>query len=127
MLRPKINIPIALIKNRYVYLCGGLNKQMLSSCEIYSIEEDKWFEGPKLNFSRANCAACPVDDRYIYLLTGKMVENSVLYVERLDTGLDGSSSAMRSLDEDLSLALEYKWEVIKVEGVRDSLSYNGAI
>ena len=113
MISPKCYIPITIIKNRYVYLCGGFHKQMLTSCEIYSIDEDKWFQGPELNFSRANCNACPFDDRWIYLFTGKHVDQ-ILYIERLDTGLDGSSSAMRSLDEDLTMQLDFKWETIKL-------------
>lgn len=72
MLIPKINIPICLIKNKYVYLCGGFCKQMLSDTEIYAIEEDKWFKGPKLNYARANCSACNFDDRYIYIINGKV-------------------------------------------------------
>lgn len=76
---------------------------MLQDCDIYSFEEDKWFKGPKLNYARANTSACPFDDRYIYIINGKVIDSSYLIIEKLDTGIDGSCNALRSLDEDLSL------------------------
>ena len=87
---------------------------MLSDCEIYSIEEDRWYEGPKLNYPRANCSACPFDDRIIYIFTGKSNDTNLM-IERLDAGLHGSSNLMKSIDEDLSLSLQYKWEVIELQ------------
>eukprot|EP00347_Sterkiella_histriomuscorum_P005172 403357620 len=116
MISPKINIPICLIKNRYAYLCGGFYNKMLTDCDIYSIEEDRWFEGPKLNYPRANCALCPFDDRFIYIFC--------------DAGLHGSSNLMKSIDEDLSLSLDYKWEVIEVKDQKEfiaNIHFNGVI
>mmetsp|Transcript_39122 Transcript_39122/g.37456 ORF Transcript_39122/g.37456 Transcript_39122/m.37456 type:complete len:97 (+) Transcript_39122:293-583(+) len=93
MLIPKINIPITLIKNKYVYLCGGFCKLMMNDCEIYSIDEDKWYRGPTLNFPRANASACNFDDRFIYIITGKVDTEPMhsVSIEKLDTGLDGSA------------------------------------
>jgi len=127
MLAPKINIPVCLIKNKYVYLCGGFYKQMLIDCDIYSIEEDRWFDGPKLNHPRANCSLCPFDDRFIYIFTGKANETS-LFIERLDAGLHGSSNLLKSIDEDLSLSLAYKWEVIEIQEKKEfiqNMHFNG--
>jgi hypothetical protein len=45
---------------------------MIRDTEIYSIDEDKWFKGPKLNYARANCSACNFDDRFIYIINGKV-------------------------------------------------------
>jgi len=50
----------------------GFHKLMLSDCEIYSIDENKWYKGPQLNYARANCSACNFDDRFIYIITGKV-------------------------------------------------------
>lgn len=130
MLVAKVNIPLAVIKNKYVYLCGGFNKVMLLSCELYSFEEDKWFKGPKLNYPRANCSACTFDDRFIYICTGKTQDQTTVIMEKLDTGLDGSSTAMRSLDEDLKLPMEYKWEAIIIKGQKEfieNLHFNATI
>jgi hypothetical protein len=82
---------------------------MMTDCEIYSIDEDKYFKGPALNYARANCSACNFDDRFIYIITGKVGGSSSIYIEKLDTGIDGSSILLRSLDEDLHLSLDFKW------------------
>ena len=51
-------------------------------------------------------------------------------MEKLDTGLDGSSTAMRSLDEDLKLPMEYKWITIIIKDQKefiDNLHFNATI
>lgn len=88
---------------------------MLSDCDIYSLDEDRWFEGPKLNYARANCAVCPFDDRFIYVFCGKALNESTLVIEKLDAGLHGSSNLLKSIDEDLSLALDYRWVAIEIK------------
>ena len=101
---------------------------MLQECDIYSVEEDKWFKGPALNYPRANTVACPFDDRYIYMFFGKTLDTSTLIIEKLDTGIDGSSTALRSLDEDLTIPIDYKWEIIRLATPKDfipNINFNG--
>jgi uncharacterized protein with PhoU and TrkA domain len=53
-----------------------------------------------------------------------------LIIERLDTGIDGSSIAMRSLDEDLRLPLAFNWEIITLKCCKEfieNIHYNAAI
>jgi hypothetical protein len=91
---------------------------MTTTTEIYAIDENKWYKGPKLNFPRGNCAATNFDDRFIYLINGKL-DNNVLVIEKLDTGIDGSSVLMRALDEDLSMNMNYKWQTININASRE--------
>jgi hypothetical protein len=71
------------------------------------------------------------DDRFIYMLTEPSAESGdTLVMERLDTGIDGSSTAMRTLDEDLYMSLNFNWQTIRLPNQKEfieNMHFNGAL
>ena len=78
------------MKGTHIYTFGGyenVEKCQLKSCEVYSIEKDRWQgnEEVQLQEARSQASACQFDDQTIYIFGGYNKESGTLAsIERYD-------------------------------------------
>jgi len=90
MLQEKSFFAAVAIKGMHIYTFGGyenVEKCQLKSCEVYSIEKDRWTgnEEVQLHEPRSQASACQFDDQTIYVFGGYNKESGTLgSIERYD-------------------------------------------
>jgi N-acetylneuraminic acid mutarotase len=90
MLQEKSFFAAVGVKGTQIYTFGGyenVEKCQLKSCEVYSIEKDRWSgnEEIQLHEARSQCSACQFDDQTIYIFGGYNKESGTLSsIERYD-------------------------------------------
>jgi hypothetical protein len=78
------------VKGQQIYTFGGyenVEKCQLKSCEVYSIEKDRWNgnEEVQLNEARSQASACLFDENVIFIFGGYNKEHGTLSsIERYD-------------------------------------------
>ena len=87
------------INDKYIYIIGGRhNMKTLSSCEMYSLDNDKWQLLKPLNQARD----CPIlgtlNARYIYAFEGR-----------------GNDRFLRSIEKYDTIDQEEGWEIVLIE------------
>jgi hypothetical protein len=91
----RFNTPLALVRDRFLILCGGQINQDNSTnlCEAFDTETNTWFGIAPLSKPMSNTSAVVMNNRFIYLLPGTDVssEHQALKtdscsIEVLDTG-----------------------------------------
>ena len=83
MLLEKTFFATVAVKGTHIYTFGGfenVEKCQLKSCEVYSIEKDRWHgnEEVQLNEARSQASACLFDDSIIYIFGGYNKESGTL-------------------------------------------------
>jgi N-acetylneuraminic acid mutarotase len=83
MLQEKTFFATVAVKGTHIYTFGGfenVEKCQLKSCEVYSIEKDRWHgnEEVQLNEARSQASACLFDDSIIYIFGGYNKESGTL-------------------------------------------------
>eukprot|EP00826_Nyctotherus_ovalis_P030594 TRINITY_DN2441_c0_g1_i2.p1 TRINITY_DN2441_c0_g1~~TRINITY_DN2441_c0_g1_i2.p1 ORF type:complete len:237 (+),score=52.89 TRINITY_DN2441_c0_g1_i2:70-780(+) len=74
------------VDNEHIYVLGGRDYEtFLSSCEKYSITEDKWTLIKPLNMARDCINSGVMDSRYIYAIDGRLHGVFFECVEKFDT------------------------------------------
>jgi hypothetical protein len=96
MINPREGHCLAAVGSSFIYAIGSRLYNTSKTCEVYSIQHNRWREQPDLNRNRYLSTAVTIAERYIYVLGG--YEPSVTDIERLDT---------QSTDQPF-------WELIKV-------------
>eukprot|EP00826_Nyctotherus_ovalis_P062279 TRINITY_DN8982_c0_g1_i13.p1 TRINITY_DN8982_c0_g1~~TRINITY_DN8982_c0_g1_i13.p1 ORF type:complete len:213 (-),score=33.87 TRINITY_DN8982_c0_g1_i13:162-800(-) len=77
------------INGKYLYVVGGINTDgLISSCEEYEIEADKWREIAPLNEKKKWMSLCSFNSKYLYSFGGCLTSASeaTALIEFLDTG-----------------------------------------
>jgi N-acetylneuraminic acid mutarotase len=78
------------VKGAHIYTFGGyenVEKIQLKSCEVYSIEKDRWYSNDEvqLNEARSQSSACLFDDNVIFIFGGYNKDMGTLSsIERYD-------------------------------------------
>jgi len=67
----RYNHAIEKLSNNYIYCCGGFcGVNLLSSCEKYSISQNKWYIIPSLTEEKQNISLCTINNHYLYCFGG---------------------------------------------------------
>lgn len=77
------------IDGKYLYVVGGVNADgLMSSCEEYEIEADKWREIAPLNEKKKWVSLCSFNSKYLYSFGGCITSagEATAVMECLDTG-----------------------------------------
>jgi len=61
----RFNIPLALIKDRFILALGGMTSKSKSTeqCEIYDCLSNNWYPVHNLEKARSCTSACVINDR----------------------------------------------------------------
>eukprot|EP00826_Nyctotherus_ovalis_P059897 TRINITY_DN8371_c0_g1_i10.p1 TRINITY_DN8371_c0_g1~~TRINITY_DN8371_c0_g1_i10.p1 ORF type:complete len:594 (-),score=162.21 TRINITY_DN8371_c0_g1_i10:75-1856(-) len=97
----------------WIYCCGGCaGREMLNSCEKYSIAKDKWMVIPNLQEAKQNISLCGFNQRALYCIGGGFIGHELLFstIETLDI-----------LDEDsgwqiLNIGRNEEWKPLECVG-----------
>ena len=64
----------AILINNELYILSG---NLTNSCEKFSLFKNTFYELSNVNYKRINSGICNVNDEYIYLIFGKLSENTI--------------------------------------------------
>jgi len=72
MSQPKFNVPLAIIKDRYIFALGGClnNMNLTNSVEMFDIVNNKWYPVSSMTNPRSMTTATVVNNRWIYIMPG---------------------------------------------------------
>mmetsp|Transcript_12506 Transcript_12506/g.12273 ORF Transcript_12506/g.12273 Transcript_12506/m.12273 type:complete len:220 (-) Transcript_12506:32-691(-) len=90
MLQEKSFFSAVSVKGAHIYTFGGyenVEKMQLKSCEVYSIEKDRWHgnDEVQLNEARSQSSSCLFDDNIIFIFGGYNKDIGTLHsIERYD-------------------------------------------
>lgn len=81
--------PAVAVRAAHIYTFGGydnIEKTQLRSCEIYSVEKDKWQRNEcQLNTARSQASACLLTDTVVFIFGGYSKDAGTLdSIERYD-------------------------------------------
>jgi len=83
----RYNHAIEGLTNGWIYCCGGCaGREMLSSCEKYSVSKNKWLIIPSLQEAKQNISVCAFNQRSLYCIGGGLIGHESLFdtIEVLD-------------------------------------------
>ena len=81
----RYNIPLALVKDRFILAIGGMlaKTKMTEHCEIFDSLTNNWYAMPSLEKARSCTSACVINNRFVYVFPGSN-SNSWSTIEQLD-------------------------------------------
>ena len=68
----RANTPLCLVADRFIIAAGGQisSSSFTKEVEIYSINDNKWFQGQPLSVPRANTSMAKFGSRHIFIFNG---------------------------------------------------------
>lgn len=104
MKTPRFNIPLVLVKDRYILALGGMTSKskVVDVCEAYDTVNSTWYPLPHLDRARASTSAQVVNQRYVYIMPAP---NSISWstIEFLDLGYPFDIKSVKN-----------KWQILSV-------------
>ncbi len=83
----RYNHAVEAVDGKYIYCCGGCaGREMLGSCEKYSITADRWYVIPSLKEIKQNVTLCASGNSELFCFGGGLIGHESLFatVEKLD-------------------------------------------
>ena len=109
---------VLLYKNNIFIIGGKIGEDMFSKqCFVYSIDDNKWYTLPDLNYAKNKKCVTVVNDKWLYAFGGKANEAGLSYkFERLE--LDVVYKIIKGEGKG-----KYKWEEVVIKNYFETI-YN---